>query len=201
MEQKTVGRKLDDAGLDLLFREARSTHEFDGRPVDDAVVRELYDLIKLGPTGFNAQPARYLFIRSPEARQRLAPALSSGNRDKTLAAPLNVIVAWDSRFHERLPQQFPAYDAKALFDKAPALIEPAARTNATLQAAYLILAARALGLDAGPMSGFKPELIDDEFFADGRYKALLVMNLGYGVRDRSAGRGPRLTFEEVAEVV
>lgn len=191
--------RLDDAGLDLLFREARSIHKFDGRPVEDAVVRELYDLVKLGPTGFNAQPARYLFIRSPEAKQRLTPALSSGNRDKTLAAPLNVIVAWDSRFHEHLPQQFPAYDAKGFFDKAPDWIEPTAKTNATLQAAYLILAARALGLDVGPMSGFKPELIDAEFFPDGRYKSLLVANLGYGVRDE-APRGPRLGFEQAVEI-
>lgn len=194
-------RRLDDAGLDLLFRDARSIQRFDGRAIPDALLRELYDLLKLGPTGFNAQPARYLFIRSAAGKQRLAPALSSGNRDKTLAAPLNVVVAWDSRFHEHLPEQFPAYDAQAFFNGAPDWIEPTARTNATLQAAYLIVSARALGLDVGPMSGFKPERIDAEFFPDGRYRALLLANLGYGERDGLPGRGPRLTFEQVAELL
>ncbi len=196
-----MSQRLDEAGLDLLFRKAHSIHRFEDRPVSDTVVRELYELLKLGPTGFNAQPARYLFIRSPEAKQRLSPALSSGNRDKTLAAPLNVIVAWDSRFHEHLPQQFLSYDAKSFFDKAPDWIEPTAKTNATLQAAYLILAARALGLDVGPMSGFKPDLLDAEFFPDGRYKSLLLANIGYGVRDESVVRGPRLAFEDAVEVL
>lgn len=196
-----MNKRLDDAGLDLLFRKAHSINQFDGRPVAESMVRELYDLLKLGPTGFNAQPARYLFIHSEQARQRLAPALSSGNRDKTLAAPLNVIVAWDSRFHTHLSKQFPAYDARAFFDNAPDWIEPTARTNATLQAGYLILAARALGLDVGPMSGFKPDLVDAEFFGDGRYRSLLLANIGYRVPGTEPPRGPRLAFEEVAHVL
>jgi 3-hydroxypropanoate dehydrogenase len=193
--------RLSDASLDQLFREARSIHAFTDQPVDDATVHELYALLKLGPTGFNAQPGRYLFIRSAAAKARLAAALSSGNRDKTIAAPLNVVVAWDSRFHEHLPTQFPAYDAKGFFDGAPDWIEPTARINATLQAAYLFLSARALGLDVGPMSGFKPERIDAEFFPDGRHRALLLANVGYGIRDALSPRGPRLGFDDVAAIL
>ena len=193
--------RIPDASLDQLFRDARSIHTFTDQPVSDDTLHELYALLRLGPTGFNAQPGRYLFIRSPAAKDRLAGALSSGNRDKTLAAPLNVVVAWDSRFHDHLPSQFPAYDAKAFFDGAPDWIEPTARTNATLQAAYLFLAARALGLDVGPMSGFKPAQIDAEFFPDGRYRSLLLANVGYGVRDALPPRGPRLGFDDVASIL
>lgn len=193
--------RINDEALDRLFRDARSIHAFDGRPVADDTLQQLYGLLRLGPTGFNAQPGRYLFIRSAEAKARLADALSSGNRDKTLAAPLNVIVAWDSRFHEHLPTQFPAYDAKGFFDAAPAWIEPTGRTNATLQAAYLFLAARALGLDVGPMSGFKPDKVDAEFFPDGRYRSLLLANIGYGVRDGLPPRGPRLSFDDAVTVL
>jgi 3-hydroxypropanoate dehydrogenase len=192
---------LDAQALDQLFREARSIHQFSDRAVSEATLRELYELLKWGPTGFNAQPARYLFLRSPESKARLEPALSSGNRDKTLAAPVTVIVAYDSQFHEHLPSQFPAYDAKGFFDSAPAWIEPAANTNATLQAGYLFLAARALGLDVGPMSGFKADAVNAEFFPDGRFKAFLLANLGYGIRNGLPPRGPRLAFEQVAQVL
>ncbi len=196
-----MSSRLDAPALDRLFREARSIHRFRPEPVTDETLRDLHDLAKLGPTGFNSQPARFLFIRSPAAKERLAPALSSGNREKTLAAPLNVVVAYDSRFHEHLPTQFTAYDAKAFFDKAPEWIEPTAKTNATLQAAYLFLAARSLGLDVGPMSGFKPDLLDREFFPDGRYRSLLLANLGYAEARSPEPRGPRLTFAEVARVL
>ncbi|MBB5190759.1 3-hydroxypropanoate dehydrogenase [Silvimonas terrae] len=192
---------LAPAALAQLFDEARSIHRFTDRPVTPATLQQLYELLKWGPTGFNAQPARYLFITTPEAKARLAPALSSGNRDKTLAAPVNVVIAFDSRFHEHLPSQFPAYDAKGFFDGAPDWIEPTARTNATLQAGYLFLAARALGLDVGPMSGFKPDLIDAAFFADGRFKSILLANLGYGERTGLTERGPRLAFADVAQVL
>lgn len=192
----------ETALLDRLFLQARSIHQFLPEPVSDAVIRRLYDTLRWGPTGFNAQPARYLFIRSPEAKARLAPSLSSGNRDKTLAAPLNVVVAWDRRFHEYLTTQFTAYDARAFFEGAPEWIEPAGRTNATLQAAYLFLVARALGLSVGPMSGFKPELVDREFFPDGRWNALLLANLGYAdPQQPPALRGPRLAFEDAARIL
>jgi 3-hydroxypropanoate dehydrogenase len=192
---------LDTQSLDRLFRQARSIHRFLPLPVEDDTIGQLYELLKWGPTGFNAQPARYLFIRSAQAKGRLAPALSAGNRDKTLAAPLNVVVAWDSRFHEHLPAQFPGYDAKGFFESTPGWIEPTARTNATLQAAYLFLAARALGLAVGPMSGFKPELIDQAFFPDGRFRSLLLANLGYGNTEGLSARGPRLDFEQVAQLL
>ncbi|MDR3427491.1 malonic semialdehyde reductase [Silvimonas sp.] len=192
---------LESTALDQLFRNARSIHRFTERPVKAATLQQLYDLLKWGPTGFNAQPARYLFVASAQAKAQLEPALSAGNRDKTLSAPVNVIVAYDTRFHEHLPSQFPAYDAKGFFDGAPAWIEPTARTNATLQAGYLFLAARALGLDVGPMSGFKPDVVDAAFFPDGRYKSILLANLGYGDRAELSPRGPRLDFAEVAQVL
>ena len=192
---------VQDSALDQLFREARSIQRFVEREVSLDTLAEIYKLASLGPTGFNSQPARYLFLVSKHAKERLQPALSSPNREKTLAAPINVIVAWDSRFHEHLPQQFLAYDAKSFFDKSPDYVEPTARTNATLQAAYFFLAARALGLDVGPMSGFNPSKVDQEFFPDGRYRALLLANIGYGDRSTLGPRGPRLGFEEVAQVL
>jgi 3-hydroxypropanoate dehydrogenase len=194
-------RPLSEAALKQLFYEARSMQRFKSRGVADGTLRRLYDLLRLGPTGFNAQPARYLFIRSPQAKEKLAPALSSSNRAKSLAAAVNVIVAWDSRFYEHLPVQFPAYDASGFFESSPVRIEPAATTNATLQAAYLLLAARALGLDVCPMSGFKTELVNQVFFPDGRFRALLLVNLGYGDRTGLAPRGPRLPFEQVARIL
>jgi 3-hydroxypropanoate dehydrogenase len=192
---------LDAGALDQLFGQARSLHEFLPQPVEDPIILRLYALSRLGPTGFNSQPARYLFIRSPEGKGRLGPSLSPSNRDKTLAAPLNVVVAWDSQFHEYLPSQFPAYDARAFFEKAPEWIEPTAKTNATLQAAYLILAARSLGLDVGPMSGFNAASIDREFFPEGRFRSFLIANLGYGDRSELRPRGPRLAFDAVARIL
>ncbi|TDU31705.1 3-hydroxypropanoate dehydrogenase [Panacagrimonas perspica] len=187
--------------LSALFVDARTTHRFLPETIGDALIHRIYDALRLGPTGFNAQPARYLFIRSAEAKAKLAPALSSGNRDKTLAAPLNVVIAWDSRFHEHLTTQFPSYDARGFFEKSPEWIEPTARTNATLQAAYLFLAARALGLGVGPMSGFKPELIDQAFFPDGRWRALLLANLGFAEESPITPRGPRLSFDDAARIL
>lgn len=192
---------LSREALAQLFTDARSIHSFSGQPVAEDTIGQLYELLKWGPTAFNGQPARYVFLQSHQARQQLSPALSAGNRDKTLAAPLTVIVAFDTAFHEHLPTQFPAFDAKGFYDNLPHLIEPGARSNATLQAAYLILAARALGLDAGPMSGFDAEAVDRAFFADGRYKSLLLVNLGYGQREGLYPRGPRLAYEDVVSIL
>ncbi|WP_020652932.1 malonic semialdehyde reductase [Massilia niastensis] len=192
---------LNDTALDQLFRNARTYSRFLPRDVDDATITALYDLLKWGPTAFNAQPARYVILRSPEAKQRLAPALSSGNRDKTLAAPAVVIVAHDSSFHEHLPEQFPAYDAKALFDANPALLDATAQRNGSLQGGYLILAARALGLDAGPMSGFDAAAVHKEFFPDGRYRVNFLVNLGYGDPESLHPRNPRLNFEQAVSVL
>jgi len=187
---------LPAAALDQIFRAARTFNAFTDAPVSDETLLRAYELAALGPTGFNAQPARFVFVRTPEAKALLAPALSSGNRDKTLAAPVNLVVAWDTRFHEHLPQLFPAYDARAFFEGAPAHIPSAGISNATLQAAYFFIAARSLGLDVGPMSGFKAEVLDAAFFPDGRYRALFVANLGYGDRQSLKPRLPRLTAEQ-----
>ena len=192
---------LNDTALDQLFRSARTYSRFLLRAIDADTITALYELLKWGPTAFNAQPARYVILQSDAAKQRLAPALSSGNRDKTLAAPAVVILAEDARFHEHLPEQFPVYDAKALFDANPALRESTARRNAALQGAYLILAARALGLDAGPMSGFDADAVNREFFADGRYRANFLVNLGYGDPDSLRPRGPRLDFAQAVTVL
>jgi 3-hydroxypropanoate dehydrogenase len=187
---------LPAPALDQLFGEARSLHSFDGRAIDDATIAKLYDLVRLGPTGFNAQPGRYVFVRSPEAKTRLAAVLSSGNRDKTLASPLTAIVAWDSRFPELLPER-----ASGFFAARPETVESAGITNATLQAGYLIFAARALGLDAGPMSGFDAAALDAEFFPDGRWRSLLLVNLGYGDRSTLNPRAPRLDFTQAADIL
>jgi nitroreductase len=191
---------LDAQALDQLFRNARTVGAFTDEAVSDDKIHQLYDLLKWGPTAFNAQPGRFVFVRSAEAKQKLAPALSAGNRDKTLIAPVTVIVAGDTRFHEHLPAQFPAYDAKPLFDSTPALIDPTIQRNGSLQGAYLIIAARALGLDAGPMSGFNAELVNQAFFPDGRWKTNFLINLGYGNGEKLFPRGPRLPFEEVARI-
>lgn len=192
---------LDPTVLDRLFREARSTQAFLPKPVTDETLRELYHLVKWTPTGFNSQPARYRFVRSAAAKELLAPALSSGNRNKSLEAPVTVIVAHDVRFFERLPELFPAYDPRALFESDPTFAESTARHNATLQAAFLILAARALGLEAGPMSGFETEEVERRFFPDGRHKVTLLINLGYGDAERARTRGTRLSFEDAAEIL
>jgi len=193
---------LDATALDRIFRQARSLHSFSREPVRDETIVALHDLLKLGPTAFNAQPARFVFVRSPEAKARLAPALSSGNRDKTMTAPLTVIVAYDTRFHEHLPRLSASQTAKSTFDKMPQLIEPTALRNSSLQAAYLIVAARALGLTAGPMSGFNAKAVDAEFFPDGRYRSNILVNLGYLADDAVvAPRAPRFDFDEVATII
>ncbi|WP_326543358.1 malonic semialdehyde reductase [Pseudorhodoferax sp.] len=192
---------LSDAALDRLFLQARTVHAFQPVAVDDALIHRLYDLVKWGPTAFNAQPARYVFVRSAEAKDQLLPALSSGNQKQTRAAAVTVIVALDTAFQQHLPAQFPAYDAKPLFDGNPALRETTALRNASLQGAYLILAARALGLDAGPQSGFDAAKVDAAFFPDGRWKSNFLVNLGVADHAGTFARGPRLSFDEAARIV
>lgn len=187
--------------IEQLFLDGRSIQTFQDKPVPDSLLRRLYDLVKLAPTGFNSQPARFVFIRTQEGKDRLAPALSSSNRLKVLAAPVTAIVAYDTRFFEHLPKVFPKYDARPLFIADFTLTEETAKKNGTLQAAFLVLAARALGLDAGPMSGFKAPEVDRTFFADGRYKTNLIINLGFGVRDGLEPRGARLAFEEAVTLL
>jgi 3-hydroxypropanoate dehydrogenase len=190
---------LDDVTLDQLFRTARTYNAFSGE-IDDATLHRLYDLLKFGPTAANGSPARFLFIRSPEAKARLAPLLDEGNRAKTLAAPVNVVVAHDLDFHEKLPVLFPHTDAKAWFDGPQEGRHEAAIRNGSLQGAYLILAARALGLDAGPMSGFDPAKVDEAFFAGTSIKSNFLVNLGYGDPAGLFPRLPRLSFDEAARI-
>ncbi len=192
---------LNDATLDQLFREARTVHALTPVPISDDTLRQLYDLLKWGPTAFNAQPARFVFVRSAEAKEKLKPALSGGNVAQTLASAVTVIVAYDSQFQEHLPTQFPAYDAKPLFDNNAALTQATAERNSALQGAYLILAARALGIDSGAQSGFDAHKVNQAFFPDGRYRANFLVNLGYADHSGTFARGPRLTFEQATQVV
>ncbi len=188
--------------LDQAFRTARTFNAFSGKEVPDALLRELYALLKWGPTSMNCQPSRYVFVKSEAAKARLAPALAQGNVAKTMAAPVTVIVATDTRFHEHMATQFPANaKAGAMFADNAALAESTAFRNGTLQGGYLIIAARLLGLDCGPMSGFDATKLDAEFFPDGRYKANFLVNLGYGDPSANYPRGPRLDFDTVAQIL
>ena len=191
---------LNDAALDQLFRTARTQNAFLDTPVEDDQLRALYDLLKWGPTAANGSPARFVFVKSPEAKAKLAPALSEGNHDKTLAAPVTVIVGFDEDFHEKLPFLFPHTDAKSWFDGPREGRTEGAFRNASLQGAYLILAARALGLDAGPMSGFDPAKVDEAFFKGTAIKTNFLVNLGYGDSSGLFPRLPRLSFDEAARI-
>jgi len=187
---------VDDASLDALFRDARTQNAWTSKPVSDETLHALYDLLKFGPTSANCSPARFAFLRTAESRQRLFPALSAGNVEKTLTAPVTVIVAYDPRFYDRLPQLFPHADARAWFAGNAALAEETAFRNGTLQGAYLIIAARAVGLDAGPMSGFDKAIVDSTFFAESGLKSNFLVNLGYGDPAGLFPRSPRLEFDE-----
>ncbi|WP_449465586.1 malonic semialdehyde reductase [Stenotrophomonas humi] len=189
-----------DAALDRLFRTARTQNSFQDRPVEDSQLRALYDLLKWAPTSANASPARFVFVKSAEAKQKLAPALSEGNLAKTLAAPVTAIIGFDQDFHEKLPYLFPHTDAKSWFDGPREGRYEAAFRNGTLQGAYLILAARALGLDAGPMSGFDAAKVDEAFFAGTAIKSNFLVNLGYGDPAGVFPRLPRLSFDEAARI-
>src|SRR5579875_2200381 len=171
---------LEDAALDRLFRTARTHNLWADRPVSDETLRSLYDLLKWGPTSANSSPARFLFLRSQWAKERLRPALSAGNLDKTMAAPVTVVVAYDSQFYEQLPRLFPHADARSWFAGNEALANETAFRNGTLQGAYLIMAARALGLDCGPMSGFDKAVVDEAFLTGRGWKSNFLINLGYG---------------------
>jgi 3-hydroxypropanoate dehydrogenase len=187
---------LDDAAQDTLFRTARTHNKWTGTPVPDAMLHALYDLLKMAPTSANSGPGRFVFVRTPEAKERLKPALSAGNLEKTMAAPVTVIVAYDPRFYDNLPKLFPHTDARAWFAGNEALAEETAFRNGTLQGAYLIMAARALGLDCGPMSGFDRAKVDEAFLADRGWKSNFLINLGYGDAEGVLERLPRLSFDE-----
>ncbi|HTN93302.1 MAG TPA: malonic semialdehyde reductase [Gallionella sp.] len=193
--------QLDDRSLDIIFRNARTHNEWLDKPVSDALLQQIYDLMKWGPTSANSSPARFVFVRSEQAKQRLLPAVSPGNLEKTRAAPVTAIVAYDTEFYEKLPKLFPQADARSWFAGNQPLIDTTAFRNGTLQGGYLILAARALGLDAGPMSGFDNAKVDREFFPDGKVKSNFLVNLGYGDHPKLFPRNPRLSFAEAAKIL
>ena len=191
---------LDAASLDQLFRTARTYNAFSG-DVSDDTLRQLYDLLKFGPTQANTTPARFVFVKSAEAKAKLGPALDEGNYAKTMAAPVTVIIGRDEDFHEKLPFLFPHTDAKAWFDgPRENRFKPALR-NASLQAGYLIVAARALGLDAGPMTGFNAAKVDEAFFAGTAIKSDILVNLAHGDPASIFPRSPRLGFDEAARIL
>ena len=191
---------LSEPALDLVFRSARTHAHWQDRPVDDQTLHALYDLLRWGPTSANCSPARIVFVRSRDAKQRLRPALSAGNLDKTMAAPATAIIGYDLRFHDHLPRLFPHTDARSWFDGRDELIRTTAFRNGTLQGAYLIIAARALGLDCGPMSGFDNAKVDAEFFAGGTVKSNFLCNLGYGDAAKLHPRNARLAFDEACRI-
>ncbi|MCX7514457.1 malonic semialdehyde reductase [Frateuria sp. STR12] len=192
---------LSEAALDQLFRTARTYNAFLPKPVDDAILHRLYDLAKFGPTSANSSPMRVVFVKSPDAKAKLSPFLSEGNRAKTIAAPVTAIIANDHAFYEKLPQLFPHADARSWFAGNQPLIDTTAFRNATLQGAYVIMAARAVGLDCGPMSGFDNAGVDAAFFAGSTVKSNFLINLGYGDASRDLfPRSPRLSFDEACAI-
>jgi 3-hydroxypropanoate dehydrogenase len=193
--------QLDDRSLDIIFREAHTHSAWLDKPVSDALLHQVYDLMKWAPTSANSSPARIVFVRSAEAKQRLLPAMAPGNADKTRTAPVTAIIAYDTEFYEKLPKLFPQVDARSWFAGNQPLIDTTAFRNGTLQGAYLIIAARALGLDAGPMSGFDNAKVDKEFFPGGKVRSNFLINLGYGDHAKLFPRNPRLPFADAAQIL
>jgi 3-hydroxypropanoate dehydrogenase len=190
---------LDGKSIDKILREARTHNGFLNKPVTDAQLRELYELLKWGPTSSNSQPARFVFVRTREGKEKLRPALSSGNTAKTMEAPVTAIVAYDTQFYEHLPRTFPHNLTASSWFTGPGNEQVAFHTafrNGTLQGAWLIIAARAMGLDVGAMSGFNNAKVDEAFFPDGRYKSNFLCNIGYGDHSKLFTRNPRLSFED-----
>jgi 3-hydroxypropanoate dehydrogenase len=192
---------ISEDAFNQLFREARTHSAWLPDPVPVELLRKAYELARVGPTSANSSPARFVFLTTPGAKARLQPALARGNVEKTMAAPVTAIIAWDTQFHETLPRLFPQFDMRSYFVGNQALIDETAFRNSSLQAAYFITAARALGLDCGPMSGFDADKLNAEFFPDGKWKVNLLCNLGYGDKTKLYPRNPRLNFEETSVIL
>ena len=195
---------LSSDDMDLIFRNARSQNGWQAKPVSDDQLRELYELMRWAPTTMNTQPARILFLRSREAKERLKPALNPGNVDKTMAAPVTAVIAYDTQFYEHLPQQFPHnQNARGIFagDEKKAHAETTAFRNGSMQGGYFILAARSIGLDCGPMSGFNNAKVDAEFFGGTGIKSNFLCNLGYGDASKVMQRSPRLAFDVACKLL
>lgn len=192
---------LNDTSLDLIFRTARSYNGWTGEAVADELIRRVYDLAKMGPTSTNTCPARFIFVTTPAGKEKLKPCLSPANIEKTMTAPVTAIIGYDTKFYDLLPELSPSNNAKSWFDKNEPLAQETAFRNSALQGAYLILAARSLGLDCGPMSGFDPAKLNQAFWPDGRIKANFLCNIGYGDDKKVYPRGPRLDFARACEIV
>ncbi len=197
-----MSKVLSDEGLDLIFRAARTHNVWLDKPVDEELLRQVYDLAKMGPTSANMCPLRVVFVKSKEAKEKLKPALDAGNVDKTMKAPVTAIIGMDVRFYEQLPKLFPHAPAKAWFKDLPeSVLEYTALRNSSLQGAYFMLAARSLGLDCGPMSGFNNAKVDEAFFTGTTVKSNFLCNLGHGDASKLLPRSPRLNFDEACKVV
>jgi 3-hydroxypropanoate dehydrogenase len=194
-------KKISAESLDQLFLKARTHWVWRPDPVPLELLKEVYNVARFGPTSANSSPARFVFLTTPQAKERLRPALSPTNVEKTMTAPVTVIVAWDAEFHEKLPQLFPARDMRSIFAGNAALLHETAFRNGTLQGAYFMIAARALGLDCGPMSGFDQQKVNAEFFPDGKWKANFLCNIGFGDPSKLFPRNPRLSFDEASRVL
>lgn len=192
---------IPETSLKQLFTEARSYHAWTDAPVSDGELQQLYDLLKWGPTAVNTNPARFLFLTTEAAKQRLVPMLMDSNVEQVKAAPITLVVAQDRRFHDRVAELFPAYDATSYFEENKDLREETGLRNSSLQGAYAVLAARALGLDVCPMSGFDTAALDAEFFAGTNWHANFVMTIGHGDAAGLHPRGPRLPFEEACKII
>ncbi len=192
---------LNDAGLDLLFRDARTHNGWTDKEVSDVLLQAVFDLAKMGPTSANCSPQRIVYVKTQAGKEKLKPALMAGNVEKTMAAPVTAILGYDLEFYEQLPKLFPHTDARSWFLGNDDLIEATAFRNGTLQGAYFILAARALGLDCGPMSGFDNAMVDQAFFPDGKVKSNFICSLGYGDPSKLFPRSPRFDFDEVCKIL
>ena len=194
-------KTIEASSLAQIFTEARTHNVFLDRPVSDELLKKAVELAKMGPTSANQSPLRVLFLRSPEAKERLRPALSPGNLDKTMSAPVVAITAYDEKFYEHLPFLMPHVDAKAWFSGDPVKAARSAFQNGTLQVAYLIIALRAVGLDTGPMTGFDNAKVDAEFFPEGNVKSNVLINIGYGDHEKLFPRSPRFSFDQIAKIL
>jgi len=197
----SAGKRISSESLEQLFLQARTHNVWTSQPISEELLKEVYNLARMGPTSANSSPARFVFLTTAAAKERLIPAMSQGNVDKTRSAPAVAIIAWDVEFYEQLPHLFPFADFKSAFVGNQPLIDETAFRNSSLQAAYFILAARSLGLDCGPMSGFDPEKVNAEFFPDGKWKVNLICNLGYGDKEKLYPRAPRLEFAEACQLL
>jgi 3-hydroxypropanoate dehydrogenase len=192
---------IDQSAINQLFLNARTHSFWQDKEVSDDLLKQVYDLAKMCPTSANCSPLRVIFVKSTTAKEKLRPLLAEGNIEKTMSAPVTAILGHDMEFHEKLPTLFPHADAKSWFTGSPELVETTAFRNGTLQGAYFILAARSLGLDCGPMSGFDNKGVDRSFFADTSFRSNFLCNLGYGIPEKLFSRSPRLNFTEACQIL